>query len=46
LLLQEVAYSLAAPLAEDVEEELRELDLLVYCRSALDRQRPQRPAGK
>jgi RNA polymerase sigma-70 factor (ECF subfamily) len=37
LLLQEVAFSLQAPSAADVEEELRELDLLVYCQSALDR---------
>jgi RNA polymerase sigma-70 factor (ECF subfamily) len=39
LLLQEVAYSLRAPSAEELEEELRELDLLVYCRGALDRLR-------
>jgi RNA polymerase sigma-70 factor (ECF subfamily) len=37
LLLQEVAQSLAAPTAEQVEEELCELKLLDYCRPALKR---------
>jgi RNA polymerase sigma-70 factor (ECF subfamily) len=37
LLLEEVAASLESPTAEQVEEELRELNLLVYCRRALTR---------
>jgi RNA polymerase sigma-70 factor (ECF subfamily) len=38
LLLEAVAYSLEKPTAEEVEEELRELNLLAYCQPALDRQ--------
>jgi RNA polymerase sigma-70 factor (ECF subfamily) len=45
LLVQEVACSLRSPTAEDVEQELRELDLLAYCRPALDRYCPERPGG-
>jgi RNA polymerase sigma factor (sigma-70 family) len=37
LLIDEVGQSLATPSPELVEEELRELDLLAYCRPALDR---------
>jgi RNA polymerase sigma-70 factor (ECF subfamily) len=37
LLLEEVATSLESPTGENVEEELRELNLLVYCRPALTR---------
>ena len=37
LLLDEVAQSLEAPTAERLQEELAELTLLEYCRSALDR---------
>lgn len=35
LLLDEVVRSLRSPTANDVEQELRELDLLVYCQPAL-----------
>src|SRR5262249_46366256 len=37
LLLEEVARSLESPSAEEIEQELRELDLLEYCRPALER---------
>jgi hypothetical protein len=37
LLLDEVATSLERPTHEELAAELRELDLLKYCRSALDR---------
>jgi RNA polymerase sigma-70 factor (ECF subfamily) len=37
LLIKEVAYSLDAATPEQLEEELRELELLKYCRSALER---------
>jgi RNA polymerase sigma-70 factor (ECF subfamily) len=39
LLVEEVARSLEAPAVEQVEEELGELQLLEYCRAALDRWR-------
>jgi RNA polymerase sigma-70 factor (ECF subfamily) len=39
LLVEEVARSLEPPTPDAVEEELRELSLLDYCRSALDRSR-------
>ncbi len=39
LLLDRVADSLDDPTADDLEAELRALDLLKYCRSALDRRR-------
>ena len=35
LLVSEVAHSLDEPTPADVEVELRELDLLRYCRSAI-----------
>ena len=37
LLVDEVATSLGAPSRDELAEELRELDLLKYCRSALER---------
>jgi hypothetical protein len=37
LLLDEIAASLEAPTLEQVEEELAELNLLEYCRPALER---------
>ena len=37
LLVDEVATSLGNPSREELAEEVRELDLLKYCRSALDR---------
>ncbi len=37
LLLEEVAASLEPPTRENVEEELRDLDLLPYCQPALKR---------
>jgi RNA polymerase sigma-70 factor (ECF subfamily) len=40
LLLDEVAQSLEAPTAEEVEQELRDLDLLAYCQTALGRKAP------
>ncbi len=39
LLLDEVAHSVEPPTAELVEEELRELNLWVYCQPALERHR-------
>jgi RNA polymerase sigma-70 factor (ECF subfamily) len=39
LLLDEVAATLADPQLDDIEAELRELDLLRYCKSALERRR-------
>jgi RNA polymerase sigma-70 factor (ECF subfamily) len=39
LLLDQVADSLDNPTADDIEAELQSLDLLKYCRSALDRRR-------
>lgn len=39
LLLDQVADSLEDPTADDIEAELQSLDLLKYCRSALDRRR-------
>jgi RNA polymerase sigma factor (sigma-70 family) len=39
LLLEEVAQSLADPTPEELEEELVHIDLLEYCRPALDRRR-------
>ncbi|MBN2217828.1 MAG: hypothetical protein JW719_10690 [Pirellulales bacterium] len=38
-LLDEVAHSLGSPAIEGLEQELIDLDLLVYCRSALDRRK-------
>jgi hypothetical protein len=35
-LIDAVAHSLVAPKAEELEDELRELDLPAYCRDALD----------
>jgi RNA polymerase sigma-70 factor (ECF subfamily) len=37
LLLEEVAHSVEPPTLENVEQELKELSLLEYCRSALER---------
>jgi hypothetical protein len=37
LLVKEVEESLDAPTAAELTEELRNLDLLKYCRSALER---------
>ncbi len=37
LLLEEVAHSVEPPTAEEVEQELRDLDLWEYCRPALER---------
>lgn len=37
LLIEEVAYSLGEPSHEELAEELREVELLKYCRSALQR---------
>ena len=37
LLVDEVATSLGAPSRDELADELRELDLLKYCRSALER---------
>jgi RNA polymerase sigma-70 factor (ECF subfamily) len=37
LLLDEVTYSLDSPSSEELQKELAELDLLKYCRSALER---------
>jgi RNA polymerase sigma-70 factor (ECF subfamily) len=45
LLFEEVARSLNSPKLEDVEEELRELGLLRYCRPALDRYARTRPGA-
>ena len=39
LLLDQVAASLDEPTADDLEAELKALDLLKYCRSALERHR-------
>jgi hypothetical protein len=39
LLVDEVAQTLEDPCLEEIEAELRELDLLRYCKSALDRRR-------
>jgi RNA polymerase sigma factor (sigma-70 family) len=39
LLLEQVAQSLDKPTDDDLEAELRAIDLLRYCRSALDRRR-------
>ncbi len=39
LLLEEVTQTLDQPTAEDVEQELLDLGLLKYCRTALDRRR-------
>jgi RNA polymerase sigma-70 factor (ECF subfamily) len=39
LLLEQVAQSLDEPTDDDLEAELRAIDLLRYCRSALDRRR-------
>ena len=39
LLLEQVAESLDEPTADELEAELKELDLLRYCQSALDRRR-------
>jgi RNA polymerase sigma factor (sigma-70 family) len=41
LLIDEVAHSLDKPTPEDVEQELRDLDLLDYCRLARRRQPPE-----
>jgi hypothetical protein len=40
LLFEEVASSLESRELDDVEEELIDLELLPYCRSALPRRRP------
>jgi RNA polymerase sigma-70 factor (ECF subfamily) len=40
LLIEEVAQSLESPTLERIEEELGELNLLEYCRSALERRAP------
>jgi hypothetical protein len=37
LLLDEIVHTLGAPSAEQLEEELIELNLLEHCRAALDR---------
>jgi hypothetical protein len=37
LLVEEVASSMSGPSEEELAEELRELDLLKFCRSALER---------
>jgi RNA polymerase sigma factor (sigma-70 family) len=42
LLLDQVADSLDEPSVEDIEGELQALDLLRYCRSALDRRREKK----
>jgi predicted ATP-grasp superfamily ATP-dependent carboligase len=39
LLLEQVAQSLESPTDDELEEELRAIDLLRYCRTALDRRR-------
>jgi RNA polymerase sigma-70 factor (ECF subfamily) len=39
LLLQEVAGSLESPGVDQIEEELRDLELLTYCQEALERRR-------
>jgi len=39
LLLDEVAYALENPAQQELEKELTELDLLKYCRSALERRK-------
>jgi len=41
LLLQEVAYSLETAMREHLQDELRQLDLLKYCRQALERWQPK-----
>jgi RNA polymerase sigma-70 factor (ECF subfamily) len=41
LLLEEVTHSLDNPTDEQLEQELMDLGLLHYCRSALDRHRPK-----
>jgi RNA polymerase sigma-70 factor (ECF subfamily) len=41
LLVEEVATSLGNPSSEELAAEVRELDLLKYCRSAIDRRRDQ-----
>ena len=43
LLIDEVAHSLDAPTPEQVEDELRGLGLLAYCREALGRRDRKRP---
>jgi RNA polymerase sigma-70 factor (ECF subfamily) len=40
LLLREVAHTLETPTVADLEQELADLGLLEYCRTALDRYRP------
>jgi hypothetical protein len=37
LLIQQVAFSLRSPTREQIEQELRELNLLTYCQAALAR---------
>jgi hypothetical protein len=37
LLIEQVAHSLRSPAADQIEEELRELNLLAYCQPALAR---------
>jgi RNA polymerase sigma factor (sigma-70 family) len=46
LLVEEVAYSLRECSNADLEAELRELDLLKYCRSALEHRRGEVPATR
>ena len=43
-LVQEVAQSLDSPSSDDIERELIDLDLLEYCRTALDRLRTSQSA--
>jgi RNA polymerase sigma-70 factor (ECF subfamily) len=45
LLVEEVARSLGTGELGPVSEELQALDLLKYCRSALERRRPSKPSG-
>ena len=42
LLIEDVAYSLGNPTADELEQELIELELLAYCRSALARRKGNR----
>jgi hypothetical protein len=41
LLIQEVAASLSSADPAELKEELQELDLLRYCRAALERRGPE-----
>lgn len=46
LLIEEVARSLEGATTEQLERELRDIDLLKYCRSALERRQKQGKPGK